>query len=70
MDRAHLSNDTVCLCCDPSLLVFFPTIPYIVVACRVEGVGVPWRRHKAVCGFAPEQQKARCLIWTDLSLLS
>lgn len=69
MDRARLSNDTVCLCCDPSL-GFFPTIPYIVVARCVEGVGVPWRRCKAVFDFAPEQQKARRLIWTDLSLLS
>ena len=70
MHQACLSNDTVCLCYNPSLLVFFSAISCIVVARCVEGVGVPWRRCKAVCGFAPEQQKAMRLIWTDLGLLS
>lgn len=70
MHRARLSNDTTYLCCDLVLFIFFPVIPCFVAASCVEGVEVLWRRRKAVCGLASEQQKAKHVIWTDLGLLS
>ena len=59
MGRARLSNDTVCLCCDPSLLVFFSMIPYIVVAHCEEGVGGPVQEMQGsvwLCSWATEGQ--------------
>ena len=71
MHQASLSNDTVYT--DHGLLVFvFSWAISLHCSCRMcRRCGGLQGRHKAVCGLASKQQKARAsLIGTDLGLLS